>query len=170
MSQMQSQPLINANAPQILGAFIGFIKWASMYGHELVENRRVAEEGIAKDNYPVFLELSSALSASINFGYDSSDQTIFMAVDAEEFVWLPKLPIEEVVIGREQIYVLTRPIELDGELFEAMAIAVQTGQPKLWRAFPGADTIGFMCVEHPHPHYEVTEFSGERFPLRFLND
>lgn len=164
------QRLTNTESPQVVGALIGFIKWAALYGHELVESAHVVEQGIARENYPVFLGLSSVLSASINFGYDPSDQSIFMALDKEEYAWLPQLPIEEIVIGRQQIYVMTRPMVIDGDSFEPMAIAVQTGQPKLWRAFPGATTIGFMCVEHSDSAYEVAEFAQERFPLRFLND
>lgn len=162
--------LSDEESPAVLSAFMGFIGWASQYGHEL---RQCAPDLVAlgvAGEHPVTLELSAVLSASFNFGYDPQDQAVFMAIDKEEFEWLPDLPIAEVVIGISEVYVLIRSVSLGGEVFEAMAITVRTGQPKLWRAFPDAGTVGFMCVRHAEQGYEVTELSGKRFPLRYLND
>lgn len=157
-------------ATEAFMGFVGFVKWASNFAHEITERKLPIERGLNHNGYSVFLELSAGLSASINFGYDPTDQTIFLAVEPEEFAWLPLLPIEEVVVGREQVYVLTREIVLDGEHFKPIAIAVHTNQPKLWRAFPGADSVGFMCLHFSDAGYEVSEFAGQRSPLRYLND
>lgn len=159
-----------AASPAILSAFVGFIRWASTYGHEIRESKRLLENGIVNSDFPVALELSAILSASINFGYDAKDQAVFMALDPEEFDWLPSLPIAEVVVGRDEVVLLTSPVEVDGEKFDAMAITVLTGQPKLWRAFPDAKSIGFMCLQHSESGFDVNLIAPERYPLRYLND
>ena len=168
---MIQQPTFdNATSAQFFAGFVGLLKWASSYGHELLSSAHVVESGISKEKYPAFLELSVPLSASLNFGYDPDDQSIFMVVEMDEFEWLQRLPIEEVVVGRENVYILTYPITLADEVLEPIAIAVKSGQKKLWRAFPGATTIGFMCIHHSDESYDVNEYSGNRFTLRYLND
>jgi len=154
----------------VLTAFAGFIRWASMYGHQIQESSCLTDRILAAGS-PVVLELSVALSASINFGYiPKDDSTVYMAVDSEEYEWLPKMPISEVVVGIDKVYVLTAAYECDGELLDAMAIAVRTDQSMLWRAFAEAKEVGFMCVKHSDAGMEVTDIDLGRYPLRFLND
>lgn len=157
---------------EAVAGFQGFIRWAAAYGYELRHNRRTLG-GIA-DGHSDFLDLSAAMSASFNFGYDSSDQAVFFAVEQEEFEWLPFLPIEEVVVSsrdgaRGEIYILTSRVDLgEGDELPPLAIQVQTDQPKLWAAFPTAKDIGFMCVRFDGEGVLVEEFSPKRYPLRFV--
>lgn len=147
----------------VLTALASFIGWASMYGHELREGP------IDKNSSGVSLELSASLSASFNFGYQAGDQTVYVAVEPEEFEWLPQLPISEVLVGLEKLYVMTNAVIIDGEKIDAMAIGILIGQPKLWRAFPDATTIGFMCIRSAIEGYAVTDIASERYPLRYMN-
>lgn len=151
-----------------LAGFVGFMRWASQYGHDIRPNQRPVVG--AGESAPVKLELSAVLSASFNFGYDPENQAVYIALDAEEYEWLSLMPVAEVVVGVGEVYVITHAIELDGEQLDAMLITVQTGQPKLWRAFPDATTVGFMCVRYKDTGMEVSEFSNDRYPLRYLND
>jgi hypothetical protein len=159
-----------ASALNSFGAFVGFLAWANAYGHEIMETDRIAERGVCAQDGSVPISLSSSLSASFNLGYDPEDKTVFMVVEPEEFAWLPDMPIKEVVVGQHQIYVLTESLALEGESFPAMTIAVHTDQPRLWRAFPGIDTVGFMCVTFNGDGFAVSEYASCRVPLRFLND
>lgn len=156
--------------PVALGALVQFLKWASQYGHEIRPTSRFAERGVVGHEVPVMLELSTGLSASFNFGYEPSSQSVFMALDPEEYEWLPKLPITEVVVGREEVYVLTSAIELEEVPIDAMAFTIRSGQPKLWRAFPNANNVGFVHLSHAGASHEVIDVYPARFPLRFLND
>lgn len=151
-----------------LAGFVGFMRWASQYGHDIRPNQR-AVPGVG-ESAPVQLALSAVLSASFNFGYDPENQAVYIALDVGEYEWLSLMPVAEIVVGAGEVYVITRSLEVDGELLDAMLIAVQTGQPKLWRAFPDAATVGFMCVRYSESGMEVSEFSGSRYPLRYLND
>lgn len=156
---------------EAVAGFQGFIRWASVYGYELRHSHQVARE--VGEKHSEYLELSAAMSASFNFGYDSSDQSIFFAVEQEEFDWLPFLPIEEVVVsaegGKGNIFILTAEVVLgEGDVLPPLAIQVRTDQPKLWQAFPDARDIGFMCVLVENEGMQVQEFSTKRYPLRFV--
>jgi len=168
---MHQSSILDSQAAALnsFGAFVGFLSWANAYGHEITEMDRIAELGVCAQDGPV-ISLSSSLSASFNLGYDPEDKTVFMVLESEEFAWLPGMPIREVVVGQHQIYVLTDSVALEGESFPAMVIAVHTDQPRLWRAFPGIDTVGFMCVTFNDGDYSVSEYAPCRVPLRFLND
>lgn len=150
----------------ILTAFSSFIRWASLYGHELRIGAHGELDGIATG---ASLALSSSLSASVNFGYNAEDLSVYVVLDQEEFDWLPDLPVSEVLVGRERLYVLTQAVVVEDVEIESMAIAIEVGQPKLWQAFPEAVTIGFLCLRHSEAGYEVIEESQQRYKLRFLN-
>lgn len=161
-----NDPAVHADA---VAGYTGFLKWASVYGRDL-EEEDGAELGGGKARLSIFLRLSMGLSASFNFGYDASDQSIYMAVEPEEFDWLTLMPISEVLIGRSVIYILSRPVDLEqGEFLPPVALKVATNQPMLWHAFPNAQDIGFMCVRANEGGYMVEEFHCSRFPLRFSN-
>lgn len=161
-----SDPATHADA---VAGYSGFLKWASLYGRDLVEEDG-AELGGNHGRLAVFLKLSMPLSASFNFGYDASDQSIYIAVEPEEFDWVTLMPINEVLIGQSAIYILTRPIDLDlGEFLPPVVLKVSTNQPMLWHAFPKANDIGFMCVRANEGGYMVEEFHCTRYPLRFSN-
>lgn len=161
-----SDPAAHADA---VAGYSSFLGWASRYGHNLVEGDG-AELGGGEGRSAIFLELSTPLSASFNFGYDASDQSIYVAVEPEEFDWLTLMPVAEVLIGRNAIYILSRPIDLDfGEFLPPVALKVATNQPMLWHAFPKAQDIGFMCVRANEGGYVVEEFHCARYPLRFSN-
>lgn len=167
---MNTQPQQLSHDPHasavILTAFSSFIRWASVYGHELKGGALGELDGIATGTA---MALSSNLSASVNFGYNPEDQSIYVVLDQEEFDWLPDLPVAEVLVGRERLYVLTREVVVDDLAIESMAIAIEVGQPKLWQAFPDAVTIGFLCLRHSEYGYEVIEESQQRYKLRYLN-
>lgn len=148
-------------------AYYSFLEWAQKYGYDLRDSPNNAK-GVS-DRYESFLGLSAALSASFNFGYDPGDQSIYIVVEQEEFEWLPWLAIEEVVIGSGLVHVLTKPLEiLPGEVLPPMALQIWTNQPKVWRSFPSAKEIGFMCIHWNKDSFLVREFSAERFPVRYL--
>lgn len=156
---------------EAVAGFQGFIRWAGSYGYELRHSHQVVQE--VGEAYSEYLELSAVMSASFNFGYDSSDQSIFIAVEQEEFDWLPFLPIEEVVVsaegGKGNIFILTAQVDLgDGDVLPPLAIQIRTDQPKLWQAFPNARDIGFMCVLVEGDGIQVHEFSTKRYPLRYV--
>ena len=161
-----SEPAIHADA---VAGYAGLLKWASVYGRDLVEEDG-AELGGGTGRASIFLKLSMGLSASFNFGYDASDQSVYIAVEPEEFDWLTLMAISEVVIGRSTIYILTRPVDLElGEFLPPVALKVATNQPMLWHAFPNAQDIGFMCVRANEGGYIVEEFHCTRYPLRLSN-
>lgn len=150
----------------MLTAFSLFIRWAALYGHEL---RSGSHNELPEVASSASIGLSTSLSASFNFGYNAEDQSIFVVLEQEEFDWLPDLPIVEVLVGRERLYVLTKEVVVEEIAVEAMAISIDIGQPKLWRAFPYATTIGFLCLRHSEVGYRVTEESMQRYPLRYLD-
>lgn len=166
-------PVTNENPAAFADAvagFNGFLAWASRYGRELAEGDG-EELGLERAGpSSVILELSAPLSASFNLGYDATDQSIFVAVEPEEFDWITLMPVSEVVIGGSSIYVLTRPIDLaEGDRLPPVVLRVSTNQPLLWRAFPKAMEIGFMCVRANEGGYIAEEFRCSRYPLRFAN-
>lgn len=148
-------------------AYVGFIRWAAKYGYDLRDTPRNAQ-GIS-DRYPSYLGLSAPLSASFNVGYDPADKSVYIAVEEEEFEWLPWLAIEEIVIGDGLVYVLTKPVKLGPEEeLPPMALQIWTNQPKVWRAFPDAREIGFMYIHCEGDGYSVHEIAPTRFPIRYL--
>lgn len=150
-----------------VAGFNGFLAWVSRYGRDLGEGdgEELDVERVGRTS--VILELSEPLSASFNLGYDATDQSIYLAVEPEEFDWITLMPVAEVVIGASSVYVLTRPIDLDaGEVLPPVVLRIATNQPLLWRAFPQAQEIGFMCVRANEGGYVAEEFHGQRYPLR----
>jgi hypothetical protein len=150
----------------MLTAFSLFIRWASLYGHEL---RSGSHNELPEATSSASIGLSTSLSASFNFGYNAEDQSVFVVLEQSEFDWLPDLPIAEVLVGRKQLYVLTHEVVVDDVAIVAMAISIDVGQPKLWRAFPYATTIGFLCIRHTELGYQVIEEASQRYPLRYLD-
>lgn len=166
LSLSNTDPAAHAQA---VAGFSSFLGWATRYGHNLTEGDG-AEISEVLEPDAVFLELSQALSASFNFGYDAGDQSIYIAVEEEEFDWLTMMPIEAVMVGRSAIYVLSLGVDLgEGDTLPSIAVKLVTNQPMLWHAFPNAKDIGFMCIRANDGGYVVEEFHGERFPLRFSN-
>lgn len=161
-----SDPTAYAEA---VAGYSGFLGWVSRYGHNLVEGDDPELDGEeARD--AILLELSVPLSASFNFAYDATDQSIYMAVEPEEFDWLDLMPLSEILIGRDAIYIMCRAIDLGDEgVVPPVALKIMTNQPLLWHAFPQAQDIGFMCVRVKEGGYVVEEFHAGRFPLRFSN-
>jgi len=148
-------------------AYFSFIRWAEKYGYDLRDTPRNTQ-GIS-DRYPSFLGLSAPLSASFNLGYDPADQSVYIAVEEEEFEWLPWLAIDEVVIGDGLIYILTRPVQLmGGNELPPVALQFCTNQSKVWHAFPNARVIGFMHIRCDDEGYSVQEIASARFPIRYL--
>lgn len=173
MRVMQMIPVTNENPTAFADAvagYSGFLAWVSRYGHDLVEGDG-DELGLERvGRTAVVLEASAPLSASFNLGYDASDQSIYVAVEPEEFDWITMMPVAEVVIGGSSIYILSNPIVLDaGEFLPPVALRVVTNQPLLWRAFPKAREIGFMCVRANEGGYVAEEFHSGRYPLRHSN-
>lgn len=163
---LKEEPALHADA---VAGYCGFLKWASKYGRDLVEDDGM-ELGESAGRQSVILKLSMGLSASFNFGYNAADQSIYIAVEPEEFDWITLMPVEEVMVGRDMIYILSRPIDLElGEFLMPVMLKVTTNQPLLWHAFPDARDIGFMCVRLNEGGYMVEEFHSARFPIRFSN-
>lgn len=153
-----------------VGGFCGFLGWAARYGHEMKEVAQATDPAFRAGGLDCefFLSLSTALSASFNYGYGEREG-LFFALEAEEFEWLPLLPISEVIVAVNHVYVLTRQLDLgDGDVIPALALEIQTDQQSLWHCCHQAEEAGFSCCDYDDAQGTWTEkFAPVRVPVRF---
>lgn len=154
-----------------VGGFHGLLGWASRYGHEIREVVQASDPALRGSGLPCefFLSLSTALSASFNYGLGEREG-LFFALEAEEFAWLPLLPMTEVVVGAHHVYVLTREIDLgEGDVIPSMALEIQTDNPSLWHFAHQQTSAGFTCYDYDDSKGAWLEkFAPVRVPVRFV--
>lgn len=158
---------------ELLAGCEGFMRWASQYGYQLK---------LANSDHPLLhstgagelLLLSDALSASFNLGYDAADQSMFLAVESDEFEWLQYFPIRECFFNsdgeRGSVLIVSNPVDFgDGNVFPSVVIQVVTDQPRLWQAFPHAKDIGLMNVLVDNGGVTCIEYSQRRYPFKLVS-
>src|SRR5436190_652378 len=83
-----------------LAGWQAFTNWLTRYGGSASAFPRPSYLPVCE----VAIELDPSLSAAFNFGYSDDGDELYLAVAAEEYQWLARLPFEEFIITQSAIH------------------------------------------------------------------
>jgi hypothetical protein len=115
------------------------------------------------------ISLMDTSSTAFRVGYSPDPSVLYLAVSDQMFNWIVNLPIDEIVVGNNCIYIVTMPFSYGDNSAPALAIKLKNTQNGSWMAFKDtAREVGFVCVRHDAGGMTVDEYTDTISDLRYL--